>query len=216
MNIKVIVFDFDGTLVDSNQLKYNAFFELFPSDSLHNGIITDVLDEFLEESRYVILREILKRINRKTINEDDLDYRVHASANKYNDIVVDGAKRCKEKSGAKEVLESLSKRYNLYLNSTTPETSLKEIVKHRNWEGFFCDIFGYPNEKTSVLLEIIKRESVNPEELLVVGDGKSDRDSANNVKCGFLQINSENCLRKLSDFLKNHGSFRRLKKSEQI
>ena len=52
----------------------------------------------------------------------------------------------------------------------------------------------------SGLVEIIKRESVNPEELLVVGDGKSDRDSANNVKCGFLQINSKNCLRKLSDF----------------
>ena len=52
----------------------------------------------------------------------------------------------------------------------------------------------------SGLVEIIKRESVNPDELLVIGDGKSDRDSANNVKCGFLQINSKNCLRKLSDF----------------
>ena len=197
MTIKVIVFDFDGTLVDSNQLKYNAFFELFPSDSLHKEIITDVLDEFIEKSRYVILREILKRINRKTINEDDLDYRVHASAKRYNDIVVDGAKRCKEKSGAKEVLESLSKRYNLYLSSTTPETSLKDIVKHRNWEGFFCDIFGYPNDKTSVLFDIIKRESINPGDLLVVGDGKSDRDSANSVKCEFFRISNERSLMEL-------------------
>jgi len=197
MAVKVIVFDFDGTLVDSNQLKYNAFFELFPSDSLHKGIITDVLDEFLEESRYVILREILKRINRKTINEDDLDYRVQASADKYNDIVVDGAKHCKEKPGAKEVLESLSKRYNLYLNSTTPETSLKDIVKHRNWEDFFCDIFGYPNEKTSVLLEIIKRESVNPGSLLVVGDGESDRISAYKVGCFFCYVNQEGTLEEL-------------------
>jgi len=204
MTVKVIVFDFDGTLVDSNQLKYNAFFELFPSDSLHKEIVTDVLDEFIEKSRYVILREILKRINRKTINEDDLDYRVHASAKKYNDIVVDGAKRCKEKSGAKEVLESLSKRYNLYLSSTTPETSLKDIVKHRNWEGFFCDIFGYPNEKTSVLLEIIKRESVNPEELMVIGDGKSDRDSAEYVKCNFFRISNNNSLMELLDYSKNN------------
>ncbi len=197
MTVKVIVFDFDGTLVDSNQLKYNAFFELFPSDSLHKEIVTDVLDEFIEKSRYVILREILKRINRKTINEDDLDYRVHASAKKYNDIVVDGAKRCKEKPGAKEVLESLSKRYNLYLSSTTPETSLKDIVKHRNWEGFFCDIFGYPNDKTSVLFDIIKRESINPGDLLVVGDGKSDRDSANSVKCEFFRISNERSLMEL-------------------
>ena len=199
MAVKVIVFDFDGTLIDSNQLKYNAFFELFPSDSLHKEIITDVLDEFIEKSRYVILREILKRINRKTINEDDLDYRVHASAKKYNDIVVDGAKRCKEKSGAKEVLESLSKRYNLYLSSTTPETSLKDTVKHRNWEGFFCDIFGYPNDKTSVLFDIIKRESIIPDELLVVGDGKSDKDSANSAKCRFFQIDNDSSLIELLD-----------------
>ena len=197
MAVKVIVFDFDGTLIDSNQLKYNAFFELFPSDSLHKEIITDVLDEFIEKSRYVILREILKRINRKTINEDDLDYRVHASAKKYNDIVVDGAKRCKEKPGAKEVLESLSKRYNLYLNSTTPETSLKEIVKHRNWEGFFCDIFGYPNDKTSVLFDIIKRESISPGDLLVVGDGKSDRDSADKAGCKFFHVFKDGLLVKL-------------------
>jgi len=197
MTVKVIVFDFDGTLVDSNQLKYNAFFELFPSDSLHKEIITDVLDEFIEKSRYVILREILKRINRKTINEDDLDYRVHASAKKYNDIVVDGAKRCKEKSGAKEVLESLSKRYNLYLSSTTPETSLKDTVKHRNWEGFFCDIFGYPNDKTSVLFDIIKRESISPGDLLVVGDGKSDRDSADKAGCKFFHVFKDGLLVKL-------------------
>ena len=83
------------------------------------------------------------------------------------------------------------------MKSTTPETSLKDIVKYRNWEGFFCDIYGFPNDKTSVLFDIIKRESINPDELLVVGDGKSDRDSANNVKCDFFQISNNGSLMEL-------------------
>jgi phosphoglycolate phosphatase-like HAD superfamily hydrolase len=199
MPVKVIVFDFDGTLIDSNQLKYDAFFKLFPFDAPPNNIIEEVLGEFLEESRYVILREIIKRINSEVINEDELDNRVQELATEYNDLVVDGAKHCKEKPGAKEVLESLSKRYNLYLNSTTPETSLKDIVKHRKWENYFCDIFGYPNDKRAVLLNIIKKEPVNPDELLVVGDGKSDRNSANSVKCKYFQISNDSSLMTLLD-----------------
>ena len=197
MSIKVIAFDFDGTLIDSNQLKYDAYYKLFPSDDFHKRIITEVLGEIFEESRYAILKEIMRRVNSITGNEYELDNRVRELATEYNDLVVDGTKRCREKPGAKEVLESLSKRYNLYLNSTTPETSLKDIVKHRNWEDFFCDIFGYPNEKTSVILEIIKRESVNPGNLLVVGDGESDRISAYKVGCFFCYVNQEGTLEEL-------------------
>jgi len=197
MPVKVIVFDFDGTLIDSNQLKYDAFFKLFPFDAPPPNIIEEVLGEFLEESRYVILREILKRVNTGTISEYELDNRVQELATEYNSIVVDGATHCKEKPGAEEALESLSQRYNLYLNSTTPETSLKYIVKHRKWENYFCDIFGYPNEKKTVLLNIIKKESVNPGELLVVGDGKSDRDSADKAGCRFFHVFKDGLLVKL-------------------
>jgi len=199
MHKKVIVFDFDGTLIDSNQLKHDAYFKLFPLDGFHKKIVTEVLNEYFEESRYVILSEIIKRLNSETINKDELSNSVQVLATKYNDVVVDGAKHCKEKPGAKEVLESLNKRYNLYLNSTTPEVFLKDIVKHRKWEDYFCDIFGYPNDKASVLFGIIERESISPDELLVVGDGKSDKDSANSVKCEFFQINKDSTLMALLD-----------------
>jgi phosphoglycolate phosphatase-like HAD superfamily hydrolase len=197
MFIKVIVFDFDGTLIDSNQLKYDAYYKLFPLDDFHKRIITEVLGEIFEESRYVILKEIVRRVNSIIGNEDELDNRVRELAIKYNDIVVDGAKYCKEKPGAEEALESLSKKYKLYLNSVTPETSLKDIVTYRKWENFFCDIFGYPNDKASVLLRIIKKEGLNPVEVLVVGDGMSDMDSADKVGCRFFHVIKDGLLVKL-------------------
>jgi len=199
MALKVIVFDFDGTLIESNCLKFDTFFELFPPDKFHNLIIKNVLKDFLEESRYVILKEILKRIDRRISKHEDIELKSEELAKGYNLIVTNGAKKCNEKSGASEVLVSLSKRYKLYLSSTTPETSLKEIVKHRKWEGFFCGIFGYPNDKASVLFDIIERESIIPDELLVVGDGKSDKDSANSARCGFSQIISDSSLIELLD-----------------
>ena len=197
MAVKVIVFDFDGTLIDSNQLKYNAFFELFPSDSLHKEIITDVLDEFIEKSRDVIIREILRRVDNKKANEEYLDNKVHELADKYNNIVVGGVRYCKEIPGVEKVLDYLSKKYKLYLSSTTPEEDLKTIVKQRGWDSYFQDISGYPKRKSDTLVGIIDREGISTDEALVVGDGESDRVSSEIAGSGFFRIQNKDSIKEL-------------------
>ncbi len=195
MPLKVIVFDFDGTLIDSNQIKYNAFFKLFPHDDFHHGIITEVLNKHLEESRYVILEKILYEIKDPGIV--NIDDKVSELAERYNTIVVSEAKTCKEKPGAKKALDFLGRKFPLYLSSTTPEAALKEIVKDRKWDTCFCDIFGYPRKKSTTLLEVMKKEQVNADEVLVVGDGESDRLSASETGCRFFYIGPNNMLEHL-------------------
>ena len=65
MPIKVIVFDFDGTLVDSNRLKYDAFFELFTDDPNHVLTIRKVLSAKKEQSRFIILEEIMQNKSKR-------------------------------------------------------------------------------------------------------------------------------------------------------
>ena len=61
MTIKVVVFDFDGTLIASNQLKYEAFFDLFPDTSHYRRTIRSVLADMSGESRYAVLDTLLRR-----------------------------------------------------------------------------------------------------------------------------------------------------------
>jgi phosphoglycolate phosphatase-like HAD superfamily hydrolase len=199
--IKIIVFDFDGTLVDSNQLKYIAFFKLFQQEPRYADIIREVLSQHKEASRYVILGKILQRIEPK---KPPVEKDIELLAEKYNTLVLIGAKICRERPGATEVLADLSKRYRLFLFSITPEHALKKIISHRKWMPHFSGIFGYPKEKVSVLLDVISREHVQPQEVLVVGDGQSDYDASLGAGCYFFSASKENALKKLASFLKEH------------
>jgi len=198
LSVKVIVFDFDGTLIDSNKLKYDAYFQLFPRNSAPENLIREVLSEMYEESRYVILSEILRR---KRVDEDERPIVVQELAEKYNAIVLSGAKTCPEKSGAEEVLRVLVRHYRLYVSSTTPEAALREIIITRNWQGYFEDTFGYPREKSQNLKNIMQTEQVNSSELAVIGDGESDRRSAAECGCHFIRVSADFNLREIPGVL---------------
>ena len=201
MGIRSIVFDFDGTLIDSNRLKYDAYFELFPSEDHHARIIRDVLSESFEQTRYVILEEILRRFGAG--DHAHVKMEVGKLAERYNDIVVAGAKTCPEKVGAEEALKKLAPMYRLYVNSTTPDAGLKEIIRFRKWDGYFRGVFGYPHKKPETLLRIMALEMLRSDEVLVVGDGESDRESAVGNGCPFVQVTEKFHLDELNRILAN-------------
>ena len=201
MTIKIIVFDFDGTLVDSNRLKHDAFFEVFPADEHHAQTVQRVLSEMNEQSRFVILEVTLQRLGLK--KGAGLGRKVKELADRYNEIVISGAKNCPEMPAAETVLKSLSGRYRLYLSSMTPDKELKEIVRFRNWSGYFEDIYGYPHQKSATIQQIMERENAGPGQVVVVGDGNSDRQSADANACCFVQVTPDFNLKDLDSIIKD-------------
>lgn len=199
MAIKVIVFDFDGTLVDSNQIKYEAYFELFPQNEEYRTFIHAVLDTNFEESRFVILEKILKSTRHLHSGANVLS--ITEMAHKYNSIVMDAVKKCPEMPGAEDIVRKLSKHMPVYLSSTTPEMALREIVIHRGWGTYFKAIYGYPNKKNDTLKKIIIDENVIPGEVMVVGDGESDKTSACEGGCQFVLVDQQFKLYSLSGIL---------------
>jgi len=177
--IKVIVFDFDGTIVDSNQLKYDAFFDIFPQDELWQGIVKEVLGEFRERTRGFIVDRILRDYERKGSSiAEDLQEQSALYVKKYGEAVESGAILCKEIPGAIKTLEALAVNYSLYINSTTQIDSLEKIVRERSLDSYFKGIYGAPESKNSNLTTIFSLERVSAREVLVVGDGYSDLESA--------------------------------------
>jgi|WetSurSiteA1Bulk_404760.scaffolds.fasta_scaffold51454_1 phosphoglycolate phosphatase len=203
MGIRSIVFDFDGTLIDSNRLKYDAYFELFPDQDRHARIIRDVLSERFEQTRYVILEEILRRLGVE--DHTYIKNEVSKLAEQYNDIVLAGAKTCPEKTGAEKALKKFAPMYRIYVSSTTPDASLKEIIRFRKWDGYFRGVFGYPHKKSETLLRIMAIEKLRSDEVLVVGDGESDRESAVKNGCPFVHVTEGFCFEQIDRALMTYA-----------
>lgn len=189
-DIKTIIFDFDGVIVQSNRLKYEAFFELF--QPMIAPTIHRILRRHREKTRHAILELILlesgiiDRDEKSTLSEIINNY-----AEKYNQIVETDTIACPEVPGAQEALRLLYKSYPLYLNSTTPLKPLHKIMRERGLIGYFQKIFGGPEPKIENLKLILKRENIPGTEALIVGDGISDLEAAQHFGCHFVGVRNE-------------------------
>lgn len=181
--IRCVVFDFDGTLVDSNSIKRQAFFEV--AGTYRNGteMMERVLEGAADRDRYWVFDEFARGLPGEA---DPAEL-----AERYTRICQERIAAAPEILGARACLERLrSEGKHLFLNSATPAGPLTSLVRLRRLECFFEAIYGAPATKHENLAAIRARHRYAPEEMLVVGDGESDRVSAEITGCHFVAVES--------------------------
>lgn len=184
--IKVIVFDFDGVLVDSNRIKFDFFFELFPVfDHAARAALKETLIFMRERSRFDILRDIFSRLG---VSGDKKENKVVEYALKYDEKVRSAITKIGLVPYAHNTISRLSSQYRIYINSATPESSLLKTVAVLEIRDFFKEIYGGPATKEENLKKIMEAENVKGNETVVIGDGESDRRSAEACDCFFIGI----------------------------
>ena len=200
MNPKVLVFDFDGTIVDSNQLKDGAYFELFPSSQKTKEIIGQYKGS--RKTRYQIIREILVTLKEAgEIDFSDLEEEVRDRAKKFGEIVEKGVVESHGVPGAFELLRFLhDNKYAVYILSGTPLEPLQKTVEKLIETGKIPpvkDIYGRVDDKDEklfkeeVIVEIMEREGASEKQIVLIGDGKNERDAALEKGCLFIGIANE-------------------------
>jgi phosphoglycolate phosphatase-like HAD superfamily hydrolase len=199
--VKTIVFDFDGTLVQSKMIKLQAWHEVFNEDEALQAAIYVILDRYAELSRYIIIRKILEHVYGDSLSDGVFSDKIALYAQRYNSLVLSAVKTCAEMPGATMLLDDLSRELPLYCFSHTPETKLQEIIRYRGWETYFKEIYGYPRKKEETIDWIQTSEQILPQELLVVGDGLSDKAAADSIGAQFVMISDNEDLAKIPSFL---------------
>ena len=180
-----IVFDFDGTLVDSNEIKSRAFGKLYKSYG--EEIVRKVVDYHSQHegiSRFIKFK-YWQEILLGQPYTDELGEQLSLS---YSGLVVDAVVQASFFDGAYEFLENHYQSSHLFVASGTPEPELREIVKRRKMDRFFQGVYGSPSTKKQILEHILKQNNLSPERLLMVGDALSDWEGAKQTKVCFVGI----------------------------
>jgi len=181
--IRCVVFDFDGTLVDSNELKRGVFFEIA---SRHSGGESEMAAAIAATSgdRSSVFAAYAERMAARGLRLDPIE--LTRNYTERTDRLVTEAS---EMPGASETLRALRNAgCRTYLSSATPEESLVAIVTERGWQPFFDEIHGHPKTKETTLRSILAAEKIVPSELAVVGDGVDDQRAAQIVDCVFFPV----------------------------
>ena len=186
-SLRVIILDFDGTIVESNHIKDNAFDKIFSDWPTYKKtmmkwhLASNTIDR-REKFRYFVEEVLNMPENDKLINK--LTDRFSILTKK---LIID----CTIVEGAKECLEYIQKRVMVYLISATPQFELNEIIEERGLGLYFIEVYGAPINKLKILKKIMMVEKASADKILFIGDSPEDQLAAESLAIHFIGRQSD-------------------------
>ena len=188
--IKAIIFDFDGVILESADIKTEAFRELFSGEGEK---VEEIVDYHVMNggiSRYVKFRHIYENILKTELSQE----RELELGELFSEIALRRVLKAPFVAGVKEFLAAHKDRYAFFIVSGTPEEELYRIMHAREIEDYFAEIHGSPGEKIDIINDILDKSGLEVEEAVYVGDAESDRIAAERVGMAFIQRISDPAL----------------------
>lgn len=194
--IKCAVFDFDGTLVDSNSIKTETFFKIACSWDPSGEIVSEVLSCWPSADRYEKTRKIAEGLISQRLlpsKASSVEEWAHRLANEYTVRCKNDIACCQEMPGASQALAELTQKgYLLFINSATPEEPLRQILTLRNWSHFFQNIYGAESAKADNLRCISQETGAGKNEIVHIGDQRDDLQATEKFGCHFIAMAAPN------------------------
>lgn len=183
--IRCVIFDFDGTLVDSNAIKRQAFLNIAARQG--QELLMEEILETQPGDRYAIFSKFAAA--RTGANQVSSRYLAVQLALEYTHYCEEAIAVCPELEGASEMLDQLKRdNLKLALNSATPTDALAAIVSRRGWQGYFSYVLGSPTSKAENLAHIVDDLRLKHQEIVMVGDRRADQNGAAEFGCPFIGV----------------------------
>lgn len=175
MKIKNIFFDFDGVIIDSVELKTEAFRQMYLpyGEEIANKVVEDHTAHG-GVSRYAKFPKWHKEYLGIEINKAKLE----ELAKLYSSLVLQGVFDAPEVPGVRIFLETIHSTTPSWVITGTPHEEIQKIAKAKKLTHFFKGIHGSPTNKKQWIDHLLKEFDINPAETLFIGDATTDLEAA--------------------------------------
>ncbi|MEW5773110.1 MAG: HAD family hydrolase [Thermodesulfobacteriota bacterium] len=185
MPIQVIVFDCDGVLLDSVDVKTRAFASLFAE---HGPEAVEFIVAYHLANGGVSRYAKFAHFYRKRLGREITEAESKTLDKRFTAACLDALLKAPMIPGAREFLAANPGGRPLYVCSGAPELELAFIFDHMDLTGHFKAIYGSPTPKAENLARIVAECGAPADEVLMVGDSGTDLDAALRVGARFLGV----------------------------
>lgn len=173
--IKAIILDFDGVILESVDIKTQAFRELF---SRYTPDVEPIVNYHLQNngvSRFLKFQHIWENILKRRYDNAIQD----KLGKEFSEIVVSQVIDCPFVAGALEFLQQFYRKVPLYVASAVPQEELVTIVDKKGLRRYFTVLYGYPPvTKSQAINDVMEKQAISAEEILYIGDSLEDLKAA--------------------------------------
>jgi phosphoglycolate phosphatase-like HAD superfamily hydrolase len=200
--IKAVIFDFDGVIVESAEIKTEAFRALFADYPDKLPEITAYHRENAGISRYDKFRYFYEKLLGRPLTPE----KEKELGDRFSRIVLEKILAAPPVAGAEDFMKNNCRRYRLFIASGTPEEELAYILSRRGLDSYFRGAYGTPRTKPEIVKQILNEHRLDSREVVFVGDAESDRDAAKKTGVVFIariipgENSLEDCQWKIRDF----------------
>lgn len=185
---KHIIFDFDGVLAESNDIRVAGFGELFkeyPADRVERLLEYARINGGI--SRYAKIKYFFESIMGQAVT----DAQVRDLAKRYSGIVKKKVIAAPPVAGAVEFLRSYGNICDFAIVSGSDEEELTDVCRHRGIAGYFVEILGSPRDKHENVAALLAKRGWEKGATVFVGDSVNDYEAARANGIDFIVRNAE-------------------------
>jgi phosphoglycolate phosphatase-like HAD superfamily hydrolase len=202
---KTILWDFDGVILDSMEVRDFGFREIFKKFKKEH--VSQLIDYHRINgglSRYVKIRYFFEDIMHESIEADE----VMKYAINFSEIMR------KELTNPKNLIsESVSfirnnfDKYCFHIVSGSDQEELRFLCKELSIANYFISIHGSPTPKTRLVKELLEKYDYKLAKTCLIGDSINDFEAASLNNISFYGYNNESLIKLKSNHISSFKTF---------